>query len=1009
MAASNPPTNSINCNPEYIMKIENPVRLPITWFTVVAAGVLAIAPLARADYQSTVLADNPLAFYPLNLEVDTGGTATDVSGNGNDGAYVNIFSGFNNSTGPSAYITNAVSFDGFDTSVDLSGASSLTSLAGAVTLEAWVQPADSTSFGDIIAKGYDSSTYQESYIRVDGPYGAIYDVNLGNAQITGGQQAASWTHVVLANNGTTTSLYINGVLIQSKSDSVGGLSFSDPWAIGNGTSAGNGRHFNGNISQVALYSHALTASQVLNHYIAAYLGVPANNAIPFITAQPQSLPSYVGGTVTFSLAAVSVLSITNEWFKDGSPLTGKTNSTLVLSNLQPSDAGSYSVVAGNANGTTNSSAAVLTVATPRNLEWSANANSGNWDNTSANWINLANSQQTAFNPGDAVLFDDTPGVPTAVTVSDTVVPSAVDITASANNYTLNGPSRLSGSGSLIKDGTSTLSIFTPGGFAGTVAIKAGTVYAGNNCFSAVSSIAITNNATLDLGGGQFNSSTPISVAGTGSSGQGALVNTYADYPNESVNITMTGDTKFGGSARWDMGNGAQLSGAHNLTLDWSASGNYAEWNAVTIGANVLGVATTNGSTLGINGMDTSCQNPSTLFTIAANAKLVLYSGGFNGSVNLLNGSQMIVYSGNVALGGSSLHLSSGSILYVYSANDAISGGSLVMEDGSSLQTYYNGGDNPVSSAVTLNGMAHFVLGDHTESFNNVISGTGGFVLDYYNNAMVLSASNTYSGPTSIGGDGNSVKVSLVGNGSISHSSQIFFQGSDSTVTHLDVTGRSDQTLTVASGQTLAGVGAINGSLVISSGATVSPSGTNSVNGSTSANTVGAIAASGNVALGGTTVIKLNGSGTNDSVRAGGNLSYGGTLSLANLGGAPLAAGNTFRIFTAGGSISSSFTRTNLATLGAGLAWNTSQLSSGVLSVVATSGPLFTSVMQSGTNIFLSGSGGSANGTFYVLAATNLLTSNWVVWSTNNYDSSGNFSLTNPITDGTPECFYRIQQ
>src|ERR1022692_985500 len=332
------------------MKIKYSIRQPITWFAIAAAVLLVTASMARANYQSTVLADNPLAFYPLNLDVDTSGTATDVSGNGNNGAYVNIFSGFNNSTGPSAYITNAVIFDGTDTSVDLSGASSLTSLAGAVTLEAWVQPADSTSFGDIIGKGYDSSTSQESYIRVDGPYGANYDVNLGNAQITGGQQTTTWTHVVLANNGTTTSLYLNGVLIQSKPDSVGALSFSDPWAIGNGTSAGNGRHFNGNITQVAIYANGLTAAQVLNHYFVGLVGVPAANAVPIINSQPQAQPSYVGGAVTLNVTAVSPLPMTNQWYFGSTPLSGKTSATLALSNLQLTNAGNYSVVVGNANG-----------------------------------------------------------------------------------------------------------------------------------------------------------------------------------------------------------------------------------------------------------------------------------------------------------------------------------------------------------------------------------------------------------------------------------------------------------------------------------------------------------------------------------------------------------------------------------------------------------------------------------------------------------------------------------
>ncbi len=990
------------------MNAKNPIR-----WTALAALVLALASQVRASYQSTVLTDNPLAFYPLNLDVDTSGTATDVSGNNNNGSYVNIFSGFNNTNGPSAYIPNATYFDGFSTSVDLSSASSLASLAGAATLEAWVQPADSTSFGDIIGKGYDSSTYQESYIRVDGPYGAIYDVNLGNANFTGGQQTTNWTHVVLANDGTNSGLYINGILIQSKSDTVGAISFSDPWAIGNGTSAGNGRHFKGNITEVAIYTNGLTAAQVLNHYFVGLVGVPAASAAPIINVQPQSQPSYVGGTVTFSVTAVSALPMTNQWYLGSTPLSGKTNATLTLSNLQLTNAGNYSVVVGNANGSTNSAVAVLTVSTPRNLQWSANGNNGAWDNTtSANWINLANSQQTTFNPGDAVLFDDTPGVPTTVAVSNTVVPSVVNVNASANSYTLNGPNNMSGSGSFIKSGSSTLNIFTPSGFAGTVAVNGGTVYAGNNCFRSVSAIAITNNATLDLGGGTFASLTPITVSGTGTSGQGALINSYNDYPGEFVNLIMTGDTLLAGTARWDLVSGSQVNGAHNLTLDWSAAGNYGQWNGVTIGANVLGVTTTNGSNLGITGMDTSCQNPGTLFTIGTNAQLVLYSGGFNGSVNLLNGSQMIVYSANVTLGGSSLHVYGGATMYLYAQGIAMTGNNLIFEDGASLQTYYNSGNNTISNQVTLNGVAHLVLGDHSESFYNVMSGAGGFVLDYYNNSVVLSASNTYSGPTIIGSSGNNPQVVLTGNGSISHSSLIFFGGTNANSTHLDASGRSDSTLTLTSGQTLGGIGAVAGNLVESAGATIAPAGTNTTIGITAgSNQTGAITATGNITLNGTTVIKLNGSGTNDSVAAGGNLSYGGTLSLANISGTPLAAGNTFQVFSVGGSISGSFASIMPTTPGTGLAWNTNQLSSGVLSVVSTAGPVLTSIAAFGGNLILSGSGGSPSGTFYVLTATNLVTplTNWVAWSTNNYDSGGNFRVTNPITAGTPQRFFRIKE
>src|SRR6267154_279350 len=109
--------------------------------------------------------------------------------------------------------------------------------------------------------------------------------------------------------------------------------------------------------------------------------------------------------------------------------------------------------------------------------------------------------------------------------------------------------------------------------------------------------------------------------------------------------------------------------------------------------------------------------------------------------------------------------------------------------------------------------------------------------------MVLSASNTYSGPTIIGSSGNSVEVSLVGNGSISHSSLIFFGGNNSSSTHVDVSGRTDKTLTLASGQTLAGIGTVNGSLIVAFGATLSPAGTNTTIGiTTGANAIGTIRA-----------------------------------------------------------------------------------------------------------------------------------------------------------------------
>jgi hypothetical protein len=275
--------------------------------------------------------------------------------------------------------------------------------------------------------------------------------------------------------------------------------------------------------------------------------------------------------------------------------------------------------------------------------------------------------------------------------------------------------------------------------------------------------------------------------------------------------------------------------------------------------------------------------------------------------------------------------------------------------------------------------------------------------------MVFSASNTYSGPTVIG-DGP--QVALTGNGSISHSSLIFFGGNNSSSIHVDVSGRVDQTLTLAAGQTLAGIGAVNGSLVVSPGATVSPSGTNTTIGITAGSSpTGTLAAANNVTLSGTTIIKLNGSGTNDAIQAGASLACGGTLDLENTSGTPLAAGDTFQIFNAA-DISGSFAQIIPTTPGAGLAWDTNQLSSGQIRVVAGgSGPVVSSVSVVNGSLVLRGSGGTASGIYYVLTATNLATplSSWLPVMTNTYDASGNFTITNAIDPGVARQFYRIQQ
>jgi hypothetical protein len=85
---------------------------------------------------------------------------------------------------------------------------------------------------------------------------------------------------------------------------------------------------------------------------------------PVITTQPKSQTAIVGDTVTFSVAATGAAPLKYQWRFNGSNLSGATNMTLRLDNVQPAHAGSYSVKVTNPYGTAQSSSAQLTVNVP---------------------------------------------------------------------------------------------------------------------------------------------------------------------------------------------------------------------------------------------------------------------------------------------------------------------------------------------------------------------------------------------------------------------------------------------------------------------------------------------------------------------------------------------------------------------------------------------------------------------------------------------------------------------
>jgi alpha-galactosidase len=76
-----------------------------------------------------------------------------------------------------------------------------------------------------------------------------------------------------------------------------------------------------------------------------------------------------------------------------------------------------------------------------------------------------------------------------------------------------------------------------------------------------------------------------------------------------------------------------------------------------------------------------------------------------------------------------------------------------------------------------------------------------------------------------------------------------------------------------------------------------------------------------------------------------------------------------------------------------------------------SSPIIRTAKIIGANFIMSGTNGTANGTYYLMATTNLTTplANWISLTTNSFDSNGAFNLTNLVVPAISQRFYLIKQ
>ena len=211
------------------------------------------------------------------LDEASGTVSADSSGNANDGTHLNGPT-ISSDTAPTTFTNpNSLLFDGSNDAVQVDDAATLD--LGAHTVSAWVKPTVSNAGANdvIVAKGgtgFGNYNYLLYFSTANNNTVTAYSSGLTPPVLDGAPILANvWSHVAMTYDGTTRTVYVNGLPVAT--DTPTGTPTMGGGLLEIAASDNGLFNFPGNVDDVRVYNAALGAQEILDLAGGACEGEPA--------------------------------------------------------------------------------------------------------------------------------------------------------------------------------------------------------------------------------------------------------------------------------------------------------------------------------------------------------------------------------------------------------------------------------------------------------------------------------------------------------------------------------------------------------------------------------------------------------------------------------------------------------------------------------------------------------------------------------------------------------------